>query len=241
MGADQHIDWMATTASALDWWREAGVDTLVEDQPRDWLAPAVASPRAEPAAAIAAPAAATMPATLDAFLSWRVSATAPDFGWGPMIPPAGKLDSDLMVLLDMPERDDSPDSGLLTGPAGTLFDRMLAAIGRDRGSILLASLVAARPVSGRIDPAMTAPLVAITRHLIGLARPKRLLVMGDAANRALLETSAAATSPSFHVVNHEHGTIEAVATFHPRFLLAQPGQKARAWRDLQMVIGGIGQ
>ena len=39
MGADQNHDWAKIAASALDWWREAGVDTLVEDAPFDWLAP----------------------------------------------------------------------------------------------------------------------------------------------------------------------------------------------------------
>ena len=30
MGADQHHSWNESLASALDWWQEAGVDTLVE-------------------------------------------------------------------------------------------------------------------------------------------------------------------------------------------------------------------
>lgn len=44
MGADQHLDWMSSAASALDWWQEAGVDVLVEDAPRDWLAEPMAAP-----------------------------------------------------------------------------------------------------------------------------------------------------------------------------------------------------
>ena len=51
MGADQHNDWQAATASALEWWADAGVDVLVEDQVRDWFAAPV---RAAPAAALAA-------------------------------------------------------------------------------------------------------------------------------------------------------------------------------------------
>jgi DNA polymerase len=45
-------DW---AASALGWWHEAGVDTIVADRPRDWLAPAASRPEA--AAAPAPPAA----------------------------------------------------------------------------------------------------------------------------------------------------------------------------------------
>ena len=52
MGADQQIDWSAAAASALDWWHDAGVDTLVEDVPRDWFA----APVRVPDPAIAAPA-----------------------------------------------------------------------------------------------------------------------------------------------------------------------------------------
>jgi len=54
VGADQHIDWMSDVMSALDWWREAGVDTLVEDAPRDWLTAPMPAPAAFAQAAVAA-------------------------------------------------------------------------------------------------------------------------------------------------------------------------------------------
>jgi DNA polymerase len=236
MGADQHINWNDAAASALDWWHEAGVDTLVEEAPRDWLTPARPARPAEPAAE-AAPAA--PPETLAGFEAWRIGADAPDAGWGVPIAPQGRADSGLMVLLDMPERDDAASGVLLSGDAGRLFDRMLAAIGRDRQSIYLASLAAARPVSGRIAAEMLAPLADLARRHVALVRPKRLLLLGDAANRALLGVSVAATRPILHELNHAAGQTEVVASFHPRFLLDNPAQKARAWRDLQMLIGGL--
>lgn len=234
MGADQHIDWARAAASALDWWHDAGVDTLVDEAPRAWLA----SPA--PAHAVeAAPATPALPATLAEFEAWRVSAAAPDAGWGTPIAPSGNAASDLMVLLDMPEREDAAAGALLSGEAGGLFDRMLAAIGRDRQTIYLASFAATRPVTRTIAPELAGALTDVARHHIALVRPKRLLVMGDAANRALLGTSAAASGPTYHVVKHDRGQTEAVATFPPRFLLDNPGRKARAWRDLQLLIGGM--
>ena len=113
------------------------------------------------------------------------------------------------------------------------------AIGRDRQSIYLSSLAVARPVTGRIASEDAGALADLARHHVALVRPKRLLVMGDAANRALLETNAAMSGPKLHVVKHDFGQTEALATFHPRFLLDNPARKARAWRDLQMLIGGI--
>lgn len=237
MGADQHIDWRAAAASALDWWQEAGVDTLIDEEPRRWLA-AVTSAQA-PAATSGEPTPPALPASLKEFEAWRISAAAPDSIWGTPIAPQGAADSGLMVLLDMPEREDAASGQLLSGAAGRLFDRMLAAIGRDRQSIYLAAVTLARPVTGRIAPDMADALAELARHHIALVRPKRLLVMGDAANRALLGTNAAASGAFFHVVNHDGGQTEAIATFHPRFLLDNPGQKVRAWRDLQMLIGGL--
>ena len=36
-------------ASTLRWWQEAGVDTLVDETPRNWLAPAAAPELRSPA------------------------------------------------------------------------------------------------------------------------------------------------------------------------------------------------
>ena len=47
MGVYPQHDWTALAASALDWWRDAGVDTLVDDLPRDWFA--APAPAASPA------------------------------------------------------------------------------------------------------------------------------------------------------------------------------------------------
>jgi len=33
--------------------------------------------------------------------------------------------------------------------------------------------------------------------------------------------------------------VQAVASFHPRFLLERPAAKAEAWKDLQLLIQGI--
>jgi DNA polymerase len=237
MGADQHLDWNGAAASALDWWHEAGVDTLVDEAPRDWLA-AAAPPGDAPAAAEPVPAA--LPATLAEFETWRVSAAAPDSGWGPPIAPQGSAESGLMVLVDQPEREDAATGQLLSGDAGRLFDRMLAAIGRDRRTIYLASFAVARPVTGRIAPEAAAALAELARRHVALAAPKRLLVMGDAANRALLGTNAVESGSNLHVLKLDTGQTEAVATFHPRFLLENPARKARAWRDLQVLIGDMG-
>ena len=218
-------------ASALDWWAEAGVDTLIDEAPRNWLA------RAAPAAVTAPdlPAEETLPATLDAFVVWRTTAAdLPERGWASrLIAPAGHVASGLFVLIDQPGDDD------LFGPAeARLFDRMLAAIGRDRESAYFAPLSHARVI---VPPSAEARarLGELAIHHIALAAPRMVLALGDAASRALTGLGLAEARGSLHPVNHSTGNFSVVASHHPRFLLDRPAMKAGSWADLQLLQGGL--
>lgn len=236
MGADAHLDWRAAAASALDWWADAGVDTLVDEAPRDWL---TAAPPPPVAAAIAPAIDATAPpATLADYRAWRHGPDAPEAGWpGASIPASGPDHAAVMVLLDCPDRDDR--DRLLGGAAGVLFDRMLAAIGLSRADIHLAALCAKRPVAGRMPTETGERLAQLALHHVGLVAPRRLLVMGNAASRAILATDVAPARGRLHPLNHKDGMVEVVASYHPRFLLEKPAAKAGAWADLRLLTRGL--
>lgn len=243
MGADQNHDWRASIASALEWWRDAGVDCEIDDLPRDWLARAAAPSSVErlPGQVAEAPVAApSLPATLDEFAAWRLGPAAPEAGWpGKALGTQGEVASGLMVVVDMPDREDDAAGQLLSGSAGALFDRMLAAIGRDRQSIYLVALAVKRPPAGRVSEDVGKKLEALLRHHLSLARPKRVLALGNAASRAITGLDVAHARGSLRQVNHDGGTSEVVASFHPRFLLEKPVAKADAWKDLRVLMGGI--
>jgi uracil-DNA glycosylase len=233
MGAEQH-DWQALAASALEWWRDAGVDTLVGDHPRDWLAKA--PPPAAPIAVAEAATAPTplLPDTVEAFLAWRLGPDAPDAGRDPPVAPEGPTDAKLMVVVGCPE-----GSALLDQDASRLFDRMLAAIGVPRAEIHLAALTPVRPLAGRITPEAEATLAPLLRHHVGLVRPRAVLCLSQAASRALIGTDAHRAGRNLHSVNLQSGIVQVVASLHPRTLLEHPAQKAAAWRDLQLLMGGL--
>jgi DNA polymerase len=250
MGANQNTDWHNVAASAIDWWIDAGVDASVDETPRDWLAAITAAParaattRTTGSVVAEVPPMPVLPDTLDAFLAWRGGDEAPEAAWpGPTIAAQGPADAPLLVLVDVPEREDADTGSLLSGAAGRLFDRMLAAIGQSRATIHLAAVCAKRPVTGRIAPDIEERLGEIARHHIALVAPKRVLLLGNAPSRALLGADVAPARESLRAVNLMGGkkaaTVEAVASFHPRFLLERPAQKAEAWRDLQLLIGGL--
>ncbi|MGY4398335.1 uracil-DNA glycosylase family 4 [Sphingomonas sp. UYAg733] len=246
MGADQNFDWRYAAASTIDWWRDAGVDATIDEAPRNWLARAALAPveTSQSSVAAAAPLPEILPDTLEAFTAWRGGPHAPEAGWpGMMIATTGAVSSGLMILVDLPEREDAEAGILLSGAAGRLFDRMLAAIGRDRDSVYLAAVCTSRPASGRVSSEIEERLNQLARHHVALAAPKRLLLLGNAPSRALLGADAARARGGLRSLNLNLGTvdigIEAVASFHPRFLLEKPAYKAEAWKDLQMLIGGL--
>ncbi|MBN8814836.1 MAG: uracil-DNA glycosylase [Sphingomonas sp.] len=240
MGADQHNDWRASVASTLEWWRDAGVDCEIDDAPRDWLA-RMPSPDKSPAVVQDAPVEAPkLPDTLAEFVAWRVGPSAPESGWpGQALGVQGDAASGLMIVADMPDREDDGAGVLLSGSAGRLFDRMLAAIGRDRALTYLTALAVKRPPAGRVTTDAGQKLEALIRHHIALAAPKRILALGNAASRAITGMDVADARGSLRVVSHDGGTSEVVASFHPRFLLERPAAKADAWKDLRLLIGGF--
>lgn len=261
MGADQKFDWAASTASLIGWWREAGVDVSIAEEPRNWLAP-VAEIRDDPRAAanMAAPAPviaraapspsaparllSPLPTDIAAFEAWRIGTDAPDSAWtGVRLGAEGTAQSRLMVVVEMPERDDAAAGALLSGAVGALFDRMLAAIGQDRASIYLVPMCIVRPNTGSIPPDTMPALAAALRQQVALAAPKRVLVFGNAASRALLGADIAEMRGALRPINRNGGeeltSTTAVASFHPRFLIERPAAKAEAWKDLMLLAQGI--
>lgn len=227
----------AAAESALIWWTEAGVDTLVDEAPRDWLRPKSREAPPETPAAAEAPGE-ILPGQLDLFQAWLASSDRLAFAApaAPRVCPAGDPSSGLMILADMPTGEDCTAGALISGEAGRLFERMLAAIGRDRDSIYLAALSCIRSPSGQLNSDSMKSCAALARHHIGLAAPKAVLLLGDACAKALLGLSVPQARGRWHEIATHAGPVKALATIAPRQLLDSPRLKAMTWADLQMLI-----
>jgi uracil-DNA glycosylase len=222
--------------SALDWWAEAGVDTLADDLPRNWLAAApTTSETAEaiPAAAPRAPAEANLPDTLDAFRAFLLAdATVP----GPAsmrIDAAGDVATGVVIIVDMPEAEDRASGRLLSGEVGALFDRMLGAIKLSREQIYLIPFSPARTTTGRLSLAEIKPLMPLLLHHLSLANPRKLLLLGDAPAQALLNLPAAKARETVHSVTIGETGVPTVASIHPRIVHMRRDYRPLAWADLQ--------
>jgi len=241
----------ADVASLMSWWNDAGLDVLADETPRNWLEaprpapaparataaqPAIEPRRAETTAVPQAAATPSFPATLDAFQQWLATSDTLSLPLSARVAPSGDVASGLMMLVDMPEAADVAVGALLSGEAGTLFDRMIAAMGRSRDSIYLSAMAPGRPAGGYVDAAAAALFGNLARHHVGLARPRALLLLGEAPSRTFLNMGFVEARGRVHDIALPGGAVPAVATFHPRTLLQHPAQKKRAWEDLQMLM-----
>lgn len=237
----------ADALATLGWLLEAGVDTLVEDAPRDWLAaPSPAAIEPEPAAAPKATRA-TAPTTVPSADSAAVEAliaaadstaalydAAKSLRAKPIFAD-GEPTSGVMIIGQDAAPDDDRTGRPFSGPSGALLDRMLKAIGRDRSSVYLTNLYLWRSVGGRPATAEETRLsTLILRRHIELVRPRALLVMGDKPSKALFDTDTAITKLRGRWIDLELGglTVPALPTFNPAYLLRVSPHKALAWADL---------
>jgi DNA polymerase len=242
----------AAAASVLQWWQDAGVDVMIDESPRDWLRPKPApepAPNASAAALAEARAPApspvepepTLPEQLPLFRAWlaesdQVPLAAPS---APRVCPSGDPNSGLMILTDMPTGQDCETGTLISGEAGRLFDRMLAAIGRGRESVYLAALSCLRSPDGRLSGPASRRCAELARHHAGLVRPRALLLLGDAVSKALLGLPMAQARGRWHEISVYGGKVRAIVTLPPDYLLKQPAAKKLAWADLQMLIDEV--
>lgn len=147
----------------------------------------------------------------------------------------GTATSGIMVIGSMPSADDDREGLPFSGRAGMLLDRMLAAIGQSRESVLLTMIIPWRPPGDRMP---SAPETAICRPFIerqiALAEPRQVLVLGNFAARFFFgETGTIhALRGKWREIGSGGAPLPAMATLHPQELLTAPASKALAWMDL---------
>ena len=225
MGGDQ--DQAAATA-ALQWWIEAGVDVAVSESPRDWLNAAASVTAA--ITPIESPAA--VHEDLSAFRHWLGSEPGLplDRAGARRVLPHGAEEAEIMFLSDPPGIDDGDRP--IGGEAWALAVKMLSAIGFGPDAAYSASLACFAAPGAKMTPSEIEACAEIARRHIALARPRRLVLLGEGPTRALLGEKLPQARGRVHKLEGER----TIATFHPRWLLQRPGDKALAWRDLLLLM-----
>jgi uracil-DNA glycosylase len=198
----------------------------------DGISPPPTPEAAVMAAREAAKSAATLEALralLDAFEGCMLRATATRLVFAD-----GNPKSRVMFVGEAPGRDEDLAGLPFVGRSGKLLDRMMEAIGLDRTKAYIANIVPWRPPGNRTPtPHESAICLPFILRQIELADPDILVCLGQPSTQTLLGTKEGITRTRGRWFKFNTGSreINALATYHPAFLLRSPLQKRLAWRD----------
>ena len=167
-------------------------------------------------------------AALERFDGCPLKATARQMVFADGVPGAP-----VMLIGEAPGAEEDRQGKPFVGQSGRLLDAMLAAIGLSRReNAYITNIVPWRPLDnktpGQADIVVCLPFVL--KH-IALADPKVVVVLGNVAAKALLETSAGITNLRGRWQTLADGR-PVLPTYHPAHLLRQPKEKQRTWQDL---------
>jgi uracil-DNA glycosylase len=148
----------------------------------------------------------------------------------------GNAAAEFMVIGEGPGADEDAQGLPFVGRAGQLLTKMLAAVNLSRETdTYITNAVLCRPPGNRNPEAdelnACAPFLA---NKLSVIQPKVILALGSVATQSLLRTKEAIGKLRGRV--HPFGNAVLIPTFHPAFLLRNPGPeyKRMAWEDLKL-------
>ena len=197
------------------------------------------SPSAGDSAAQDSPAPAAPPPELEALRSAVAACTACPLHAGrrQTVFGVGNPNADWMFVGEGPGEEEDRRGEPFVGRAGKLLDNMMRAMGLDRDTVYIANIVKCRPPGNR-NPSLEEASACI-RYLhrqIELIAPRLIVALGAVAAQRLLDTDQPVGALRGALKHAERLSCPVLVTYHPAYLLRSPGQKRKAWDDLQLAM-----
>jgi len=146
----------------------------------------------------------------------------------------GNPNADWLIVGEAPGADEDRQGEPFVGRAGQLLTAMLRAIGLAREQVYIANILKCRPPGNRDPrPEEEASCVPYLWRQIELIQPRLILALGRVAAQRLLQSSANLGRLRGSVHRLEATGTPVIVTYHPAYLLRSPGEKRKAWQDLQ--------
>ena len=152
----------------------------------------------------------------------------------------GDKKAGLMVIGEGPGYDEDVQGMPFVGKAGQLLTRILQSIGLQRQEVYITNVVKCRPPQNRNPEAdEIRSCHPFLLKQIKAIQPKVICALGTFSAQTLLQTGARISSlrGRFYDLNG----VKVFPTYHPAFLLRNPGRKRDVWEDMKQIAKEIGQ
>ena len=152
----------------------------------------------------------------------------------------GNPNARLMFVGEGPGRDEDLQGEPFVGRAGQLLtDIITKGMGLRREDVYIANVVKCRPPENRNpEPDEVAACEPFLKKQIELIHPEVIVALGKFAVQTLLQSKMPITK--LRGQWHSYQGIKLMPTFHPAYLLRNPGDKRLVWDDIKKVIEALG-
>ena len=162
----------------------------------------------------------------------------------------GNPNADLMFIGEAPGADEDRQGEPFVGRAGQLLTQIIeAGMKLKRAEVYIANVLKCRPPGNRNpQPVEVETCSPYLMRQIELVQPKVIVALGSFAAQMLLDTKTGITRlrGEFHPCNvpglriPPHRTSPVIMpTYHPAYLLRNPGAKREVWEDVQKVMARL--
>lgn len=142
----------------------------------------------------------------------------------------------IMLIGEAPGADEDRIGRPFVGRSGQLLDKMLQAVGMDRTICYITNVLPWRPPGNRTPTdGEIAVCLPFLKRQIDIIKPDFIFILGGSAANALLDQQESISKLRGRWLEYKTSdgkNVSVLASFHPAYLLRNPGQKSKVWSDL---------
>ena len=152
----------------------------------------------------------------------------------------GNPHAELVFVGEAPGGDEDIQGKPFVGRAGQLLTKIIAAMELTRKDVYICNILKCRPPGNRNPlPNEIATCEPFLVRQLKAIKPRVICALGGFAAHMLLNSEAPITAlrGSFH----DYQGIPLMPTYHPAYLLRNPGAKRQVWEDVQKIMEMLGK
>ena len=147
---------------------------------------------------------------------------------------SGNSSAQLMFIGEAPGHDEDLQGLPFVGQAGQLLTKIIESIGLKREEVFITNTLKCLPPGNRQpQPDEISHCRPYLLKQIEIIRPKIICALGSFAAQTILETQTPISQ--LRGKFYEKNGVKIICTFHPAYLLRNPGEKRKVWEDMKMI------
>lgn len=147
----------------------------------------------------------------------------------------GNHQAKIVFVGEAPGADEDEQGLPFVGRAGQLLTKIIEAMGMNRKDVYICNILKCRPPQNRNPrPEEITVCEPFLKQQLKIISPQIICALGTFATKTLLRTEVPISVLRGRF--HSYEGIKLMPTYHPAYLLRNPGAKKLVWEDVQLIM-----